>query len=577
MLGNGENSKRDVQNDDPSFPGENWFFYWRTSFSLWKSKIAKIEPFTTIYIPINWAFHTESGDHYDFGNSKPETDLKYLADIAHEASLEIVFLLPLCPVPYLANGGIPHLLANHVATYNNGLNYAFLDQDGHINKFYSFFDPRVHTAYKRFVWSLGQYFSHKGINAKVMGMIGGHTKRLKFISYFEDFSTVFEKGLGRFLQLTKDDSSDEELEKISLVKKESKNQKKFKAMIELCYIESAEQCLGGHWGGILKYSFLGGSPGDIFNRYSGAYEHPTYYFPKAFEVMLQDVIPSSVLLSHAVKDNVLEDLLKEFTSSILLKDKMDNGIAEEEFDTSFLPLRFFEIYQTNLDSWNQVGLFSYLRQGFEWTYVLRDDLKHLERPEYASERVHLFDCRDLDEIEIKLILKLFLNGGRVILNRDGASDEVNRKIEAFVLSNKLIKAKINFTTLIEKVDLGDGSLVMFGGDRLLKLSLSKQLDFWNSIIDLFGVMHFELDYDEGVFSYTQTRAAGHNELSYEEIRRLSIFNPTNYKRKVKILPSKNFALIRLANNRDVDIKSGNGVHIELKPNGHAALDFGHFV
>ena len=90
-------SPKTVYSDDLDsvFPGENWFFYWKTSASLWAEKLKLFQGNSKVIIPINWAFHSETGDNYDFAKQKPETDLKKLVDVVRSVNLEPVFLLPL--------------------------------------------------------------------------------------------------------------------------------------------------------------------------------------------------------------------------------------------------------------------------------------------------------------------------------------------------------------------------------------------------------------------------------------------------------------------------------------------------
>ena len=82
-----------VLNDyDSVFPGENWFFYWKTSASLWKTKLASIQGTGQVFVPMNWAFHSESGESFDFADQKPETDLVKLCNEAKEVGKEVVHL-----------------------------------------------------------------------------------------------------------------------------------------------------------------------------------------------------------------------------------------------------------------------------------------------------------------------------------------------------------------------------------------------------------------------------------------------------------------------------------------------------
>ena len=66
---------------DTVFPGENWFYFWRTSPSLWESKLREFSGAQPILVPIYWGLHSEQPEKFDFGTYKPETDLKRLYEV----------------------------------------------------------------------------------------------------------------------------------------------------------------------------------------------------------------------------------------------------------------------------------------------------------------------------------------------------------------------------------------------------------------------------------------------------------------------------------------------------------------
>ncbi len=184
---------------DSAFPGENWFFYWKTSASLWKTKLQDF-PGSRIIIPINWSFHSETGDTFDFGENRPETDLNKLLQIAREVNKKVVIFLPITPAPYLANGGLPHLLARSLALNSESMAYGIIDTDDNLIKLYSFFDPRVFEAFDRFVKRLGQYFAEHRISEDMWGVRAGYFHQGQFRSFLEDSSKAFDTAYVRFLQ-----------------------------------------------------------------------------------------------------------------------------------------------------------------------------------------------------------------------------------------------------------------------------------------------------------------------------------------------------------------------------------------
>ena len=178
------------RDQDSVFPGENWFFYWKTSASLWKSKLQEF-PGTKIIIPLNWSFHTETGDQFDFDDHRPETNLKKLVEIASEVGKSVIFFLPVGPAPFLSNGGLPHFLARSLSLNSEEMAYGVIDAEGHLVKIYSFFDPRVFEAFDKFVKKLGQYFLVNKISSDIWGIRSGYFKEGQFQSFFENLKICF--------------------------------------------------------------------------------------------------------------------------------------------------------------------------------------------------------------------------------------------------------------------------------------------------------------------------------------------------------------------------------------------------
>ena len=60
---------------DASRPENQWFFYWKTSPSLWESKISQLSSETPLLVPVYWGLHANEDGAFDFGGIRPETDL----------------------------------------------------------------------------------------------------------------------------------------------------------------------------------------------------------------------------------------------------------------------------------------------------------------------------------------------------------------------------------------------------------------------------------------------------------------------------------------------------------------------
>lgn len=126
---------------DAVLPGENWFYYWKTSSSLWRDKFAKFPRGQKVFLPLNWSLHFHGPGEYDFGKDRPEANLKKLITIAKEQGLKPILLLPTGPLPCLVNGGLPSSLATTLAKTDEHLPYVIVLPNGELVKIYSFYGP----------------------------------------------------------------------------------------------------------------------------------------------------------------------------------------------------------------------------------------------------------------------------------------------------------------------------------------------------------------------------------------------------------------------------------------------------
>jgi hypothetical protein len=170
-----------------------------------------------------------------------------------------------------------------------------------------------------------------------------------------------------------------------------------------------------------------------------------------------------------------------------------------------------------------------------------------------------------------------MNGGRVILNRSGLSEEYAKRFETFFLENSLVVEKVNFKTQVQNIVLGDGRLVIFEGDHFSEANKEDYYEFWQKIVETFYLLHISIQNAEGIDYYWRTRPSSTNELKFEEVRRLSLYNPTSYRKKVKMNLSKNFVVYKVLDETNVIVQTfPNELEIELSPEGSVIIDFGVF-
>lgn len=563
---------------DTVFPGENWFFYWKTSASLWRMKLQEF-PGTRIIIPINWSFHSETGDQFDFEEHRPETNLKKLHEIATEVGKQVIFFLPLTPAPFLPNGGLPHLLARGLALNNEQMAYGIIDADDNLIKIYSFFDPRVFEAFDRFVKKLGQYFVANNIPSDVWGIRCGYFKDGLFRSFLEDTSKTFDQAFSRFLQSKK--AEDQTLSPLE----ERQYAFEFNKTVQDLYATNARENIGSNFEGTLDVAFLGASTSKFLKRLSGTIS-TVDYTSEIYEALAKDIIPSSVLIFHRSKKGVLSRELNDLVANSYLPARLSLNAAYEYEDIAvFSPLSFFKVYEkidgvsSMFQSWDQLHLWEYLQKNFGWSYKIfsSDTLKLHENKSPYQEHIHLFHGHDVDRTIFNFILKTFMNGGRVILNRSGLSDEYAKRLETFFLENSLNVEKVSFKTQIQNISLGEGRLVLIEGDQFGEMVTAEYEEFWKNIVETFSLVHIPIQNVEGIDYYWRTRPSSMNELKFEEIRRLSVYNPTSYRKKIRMNLNKNFVVYKVLDEINVIVQTyPNELEVELAPEGSVIIDFGVF-
>lgn len=559
------------------FPGENWFFYWKTSASLWKTKLQEF-PGTKIIIPLNWSFHSETGDQFDFDDHRPETNLKKLVEIAKEVGKQVVFFLPLTPAPFLSNGGLPHLLARSLALNSEQMAYGVIDADDHLVKIYSFFDPRVFEAFDKFLRKLGQYFSTNSIDSDVWGIRCGYFQAGHFRSFLEDSSKTFDQAFLRYLQ-TK--ASPEHT--FSAIEKKQLSFEFYKT-IQTLYETNARESLGTNFEGSLDVAFLGASTEKFLKRLSGTIT-TVDYSGELYEALAKDIIPSSVLISHRLKKGVLSRELNDLVANSYLPSRLASTAYDHDDISIFSPLSFFKVYEkidgvsSLFQSWHDLSLWEYLKTGFGWSYkvISNDTLKLHETKTPYQEHIHFFHGHDVDRTIFNFILKTFMNGGRIILNRSGLSEDFEKRFELYFLENNLNVEKVHFQTQIQNVTLGEGRLVIIDGDGFKELDKNEFQAFWKSLVETFSLIHVPILNSDGIDFYWRTRPSSLNELKFEEVRRLSLYNPTSYRKKIKLNLTKNFVVYKVLDEINSIVQTyPNEIEIELSPEGSVIVDFGVF-
>lgn len=562
---------------DTVFPGENWFFYWRTSPSLWENKLAEFQGRGVVFAPVFWGLHSDGQGQSDFGLRRPETDLKRLFECARAAGKEIAFLLPVSPAPFLPNGGLPSSLARTMAQDDQGMARSALDSDGRLNKLFSFFDPRVFQAFRGFAMDFARFMSENAVACEVYGADCFYAQGRKKKAFFSDSSPVFERGFARYLARLREEGNlpmaarDDvgELEKLK---------DNYHEQIKDLYRQAAGEALAANWSGTLDFGFVGSSPEDLFARTSVRWERPGGFFPSFLQMLALDLAPSSVLLGSDSKRGPLGKALGDAVTESFIRSKTQSELYEEEHVSGFTPLVFFELIGADrgAEAFEGCGLVDYLERQYPWCYRILEDLD-LEEEETWEGKIRFFSGARLDGAGFKRMLKLFMSGSPIFLDVAGLPEDLERKLELFVLENDLKAEKLNYISPIAKIKLGEGSVITFRSDKLEQAPLAKKLNFWDTLVSGLNVRKLDAQAEEGVYYFWSSRASNPYELNYEEVRRVSLYNTTSYKKKARIVSAKNFAFLKTIDEKNASAKSTPiGIDLQLLPGGSVSLDFGYY-
>ncbi|MBF0365362.1 MAG: hypothetical protein HQK50_07310, partial [Oligoflexia bacterium] len=322
---------------------ERFFFYWQHSSTLWENNLRNYldeqanTSYLPLFIPLNWAFHqvqtplsSSSELSYDFGQEAMETNLTYLINLALSLNLNPILLVPLTPVPYLANGGVPSSIAKILCKNPQGLINAVATTDHLLNKMFSFYDPKIYWSYSKFLKKLREHLLPQANNISVAAMGCGYNLDGRFITYLDDSSSAFEEGLLKYKAQSEQNS----------------HAYAFQKTVKNLYLQLIKEAFKDNWVGELSFSFLLSSPLDILVKASCEFHLDEYIFQDAITALVQKSIPSAALLSsEALENRSLSQIFKELSTPEFYASKLDGMQTYESEHISFSIMHFFEIYE----------------------------------------------------------------------------------------------------------------------------------------------------------------------------------------------------------------------------------------
>lgn len=557
---------------DPVCPGEQWFFYWKTSASHWGSRIMQFPQGEVIFIPLYWGLHADSQAGWDFSQNVPERDLLRLVQLLTQHGRKFCWILPLTPAPFLPNGGVPVFSARTLSVTKEGVHLAILDHESSLHKIFSFFEPKVWEAYSGFLAAFGSFLSQNKIKSPVWGAQFSFFQDGEKHSYHEDCSVAFEQGFSRFLKQAHPEGTE-----LSEPKEEVNLKNKFSEEVGKLFVTTAQEELAPYWMGVQNIIVLGGSPKETILRSLACGKSQLEYTRDLFRHFINSEWISSSLLTAQEKKDSLHWILNEHFGPREIDQRYHYDVYKGDLTSEFRPFGVVDIFGGKKENhFGKTGLLNFLDSHFRWLYQNYDEL--IFTPEWIDvnhNKIKFFHGEDLTRITFGQLLKLFMMGQRILLDTSGLGEGLDKRLQIFLLENNIKSQSVNFMTTTEICELGEGKLILFDGKKLIQNPAREK--FWDHIFRYLDLVQPEMMMDEDVFSLWRIRATTPHELSYLDVRRVNLYNPTSYKKSVTIKTQKHFAFMKTIDPTRANARSTpHGVDIDLLPNGKIALDFGHY-
>lgn len=579
----GQNS--DSLNEQMEFlQGESWFFYWKISSSLWKSKIESDFAHTDrLIVPINWSLHHIAKDRFDFAQERPETNLKRLVHLAEEFGKQVYFIIPFGPCPFMINGGVPSHLANSASYHANLTPMKVCMPNGSLNQIYSYYDPNVFMEFSQFTILLGQYFTRSGIPCSIFSAEFGFFDRYHFSTFFEDWSESFEKAFFRYLKSKYPEKFESILNEIDVnFMQRELREKEFRGEIRRLYRNSIEEGLAGNFEDSFYVHMLNGANQKSFSHFP---ENASFskIATELVECHRRGEIATSFLLSNGTKNAMLNDMYQALIVDEVYPAVFEKQNLTDESVLGFSSFVHFEVYdyfqsQVYKPMAFKNGLVPFLKEEFgnSYSYISVNEFKMPdEEEELTFEPIKYFSSPYLDEFVFNSILRMFMDGKNIILDRSGLDPKLLKRLELFLLENNLNVEKVNFFVEVHQIQLGHGRLTLLKSEELLNLEAPKVHQFWQKLISTFDIRYLKVQQKDPLLTIWRTRPANSSELNYEEIRRLTLVNTTSYRKKVDIELRKNFALKKVIGEDKVNVQhKANSLNIEVLPGGQVSFDIG---
>jgi len=510
------------------FLEDRWFFYWQMSPALWRDRLVELGQGKTLLLPLNWSLHLDPNRKVDFGQYRPETALAKLIMIAQEVGHRPVILLPMAPLPFLPNGGVPAHLAKYPLVDESGMRVAVNNPQGGIHKLYSYYQDSLGEGFKKLVFALSAHLKDNDLATPIVGLNPGHlTQGGHWEPYFKDCGEGFTLSLNRYCEQQK---------KSGEFESEAQSTDELRILMESLYHQIAEDYLKGMWRGTVRVTYLGGDTLDLFPRSSEYWEEFQVTIDHVMESYTRGALPTTVLLPDGKDRDLLVGALSDFQAQSDLEQMLGLDYYGDENPYHYGPLSFFKVVEkedTVDGQLTQLGFFDYIARHFRWGYELVNEVD-LRAVEDEASKIYFFNARkNLEEEYLSLALKLFMNHQTVLLDESLLNRELKQRLNLFFSENALEIEEITLMTKTLCTRLGEARLIVYDGEGLAQKSKKDCALFWEKILNFLNLKQVQVKCPAEVGYFWKTRAPKATELKYHEVRRGHFYNQSSYKMRVE--------------------------------------------
>lgn|GEM_PF-4440473 len=560
-------------NKDKSFKEklalDNWFRYWEVSPSVWDQVIEKNFKQDLVLIPINWGRHTFVDKNtqemsFDFGDEKPELDLKRLATILNEKSKKVVFFVPLTPYLFIKNGGVPDELFSQ--SYDEESLPRLVNYQGRVEKVSTYFSAKTFQSFSRFLISLRAFFKAENINCKVKGLNSGVMNDGEFESSFFDSSKSFLNAFKRYLEIN------------SIAKPSIKDAHDYANLSLKLFKEMVSDCLGNYWDGEVKVSFLGSKYDDIlFNCFSDEFDSASAWKNLLSSINTGALLSCELIADHKVS-NVFQKALIDVQGTLEVENQLGFSLHREA-GGKFEKLVMCDVFAPFESQISHYCLRDYFESKGKHHFLnlKSEEFEFNLNTELDSCRVFIFQGDKIDSVQLTKILRFFKLGGKVLVDMSGLSIELRQKFDLFLLENDIGGQSVELVGPVVYFSHGFGQLICFEGAHFENETQKKKVYFWDNIFKFFGLSFMNMEKESHVVSVTLTRQAQASELNYEQIRRILLYNTHSTPTKVVISQTNNFAFLKYHEPDEARVESSpEGIVVNINAYGSIKLDFGFY-